>query len=295
MEIRPLDSWEEYRAAESLQAEVWGEDLDEIAPAGLMKVTRRVGGVASGAFDDRGELVGFVYGITGLDDGRPVHWSHMLGVATAHRDRGLGLRLKEHQRELLLERGVDTVRWTFDPLVARNAHFNLNRLRVRVVDYVPDMYGSSGSRLHQGLGTDRFVVVWDLEAYDPDRAGRGDGGGARRGRAEVEPGGRGPSPGAAGAEGGLRPGAPRDAAGEEPSEGRAAAPPVVRVEVPADVLAVRDRDPEAAAAWRKHTRRAFLARLEAGYRISGFVPGSDRGFYVLLHPEVDDGQGGSGG
>lgn len=293
MEVRPLDDWEDYQACRELQREVWGEGFAETAPAGLMKVTRRVGGVASGAFDGDGRLVGFVYGITGLgEDGTPLHWSHMLGVRPGDRDRGLGLRLKEHQRELVLERGVTEVRWTFDPLVARNAHFNLNRLGVGVLDYESDMYGASESPLHRGLGTDRFVVSWDLDAYDPEEA-RGDdrstpGGELADGAAPSE----GPRP--------SGPGAPE--ASEASADGAAgAAPPVVRVEVPADIFAVRERDPEAAAEWRRRTRRAFLARLQAGYRVSGFVPGPDRGFYVLIHPEVGAdtqaaaGPGGAGG
>ena len=279
MELRPLEGWEEYRACEELQREVWGEGFGEIAPAGLVKVTRRVGGVASGAFDDDGRLVGFVYGVTGLgDDGRPLHWSHMLGVRPGHRDRGLGLRLKEHQREMLLERGVGEARWTFDPLVARNAHFNLNRLGVRVLDYESDMYGTSESDLHRGLGTDRFVVAWDLEDYRPEDGGPGRPrpvrGGDPTASREVDAPGREAPAGA-----GAPEASDADAIGD--------APPVVRVEIPADIFAVRERDPEAGAGWRQRTRRAFLARLDAGYRVSGFVPGPDRGFYVLLHPGVD--------
>lgn len=284
MEVRPLDGWEEYRACEELQREIWGDAFAQVAPAGLMKVTARVGGIASGAFDEDGRLAGFVYGITGQDgEGRPLHWSHMLGVRPDHRDRGLGLRLKEHQRELLLERGVEEARWTFDPLVARNAHFNLNRLDVEVLDYEPDMYGESESRLHRGLGTDRFVVSWDLPSHDPDRAREGghvSGESAPAAGAAVpgEPGG--PTP----------PGDSPDVGAPEASDDEAAgaAPPVVRVEIPADVFAVRERDPDEAGAWRRRTRRAFLARLRAGYRVASFVPGPERGFYLLLHPEVGE-------
>ena len=100
-----------------------------------------------------------MFGITGVQEGQLVHWSHMLAVERAYRDHGLGRRLKECQRELLRELGVDTIYWTFDPLVARNAHLNLNRLGTTVREYVPDMYGDTGSPLHT-FGTDRFVVAW---------------------------------------------------------------------------------------------------------------------------------------
>lgn len=261
MEIRPLDSWEEYRACERLQREVWGSDFREIAPASLLKVARRLGGVASGAFPegdgpgdgpgDGGQgLAGFVFGLTGFEDGRRVHWSHMLAVRKDRRGEGIGRRLKEHQRRQLLDRDVSLVYWTFDPLVATNAHFNLNRLGVRVVDYVPQMYGETESKLHRGIGTDRFVAAWDLEAYEPSAA--------------AVPGQR-----------------PRHSSAEE-------APPVVRIDIPADILEVRRRDPEEAARWRERTRRAFLSRLGSGYRVTGFVPGPERGHYLLTRADVGE-------
>lgn len=242
MEIRPLSTWEEYRACEELQREVWGQEFTELAPASLLKIGQRIGGVSSGAFHGGDGLVGFVFGLTGLEEGRPVHWSHMLAVRRGFRDRGLGLRLKEHQRDRLLDRGVERVYWTFDPLVARNAHFNLERLGVRVLEYVEDMYGETGSRLHRGLGTDRFVVAWDLPAYAPPDS--------------------------------------RDAA---PRRREAAAADRVAVEIPADIHRIREDDPEAAARWRRESRRSFLRLLEEGYRVTGFrrPDGEETGRYVL--------------
>lgn len=278
VETRPLRSWEEYRAAEDLQREVWGEDFSELAPASLLKIGQRLGGVSSGAFHPEEGLVGFVFGLTGLEDGEPVHWSHMLAVRAGFRGRGLGLRLKEHQRELLLSRGVRTVYWTFDPLVARNAHFNLNRLGARVVDYVPRMYGETGSPLHQGLDTDRFLVEWELEAYDPGAPSAAPTEGAPR----TDAGEAGDLPA------GQAPPAEMDLAREDgPST-----PPAVRVEIPSDIHAVREEDPEEAARWRERTRQAFVARLEGGYRVAGFVPGPERGFYLLVRQDVGGADGG---
>jgi len=268
VDIRPLRKWEEYRNCQEMQAEVWGEEFSEITPASILKIGQRLGGVSSGAFDSEGDLVGFVFGLTGTEDGRPLHWSHMLAVRRGRRGRGIGQRLKEHQRAVLLESGVEEMTWTFDPLVARNAHFNVNRLGVEVAEYVPNMYGETGSRLHRGLGTDRFRVVWDLTAYEPDRSEADDGEGA----AGV-PGEDVPAPGAPPARG--------------PAASPADGPPVVRVEIPADIQEVRAGDPEEAREWRERTRDALVPRLASGYRVAGFVPGPDRGFYVLVHPEVD--------
>jgi len=85
----------------------------------------------------------------------------MLAVRETRGHR-LGVKLKLYQRELLLQQGVDTARWSFDPLVAKNAHINLNRLGAVVVEHVENMYGDSNSTLHAGLGTDRFVAEWRL-------------------------------------------------------------------------------------------------------------------------------------
>src|SRR5690606_28979184 len=101
-----------------------------------------------------------VFGLTGLEHGRLVHWSHMLAVRPEWRDLGVGTRLKAYQREAVARLGVEVIYWSFDPLMARNAHLNLNRLGARVAEYVEDMYGATGSTLHAGLGTDRLVVVW---------------------------------------------------------------------------------------------------------------------------------------
>lgn len=283
MEIRPLREWEEYRACQDLQEEVWGEEFSEITPASILKIGQRLGGVSSGAFDPGGTLVGFVFGLTGSREGRALHWSHMLAVRREHRGRGIGRELKEHQRALLLEAGVEEMTWTFDPLVARNAHFNLNRLGAEVVEYVPNMYGETGSRLHRGLGTDRFRVVWDLEAYEPDAEGNGTG------APESEEGDGVDAAGGAPGEDAPPPGAPRarGPARDPGSGGPVDGPPVVRVEIPADIQSVRAEDPEEASEWRERTREGLLPRLSSGYRVAGFVPGPERGFYVLVHPEVE--------
>jgi predicted GNAT superfamily acetyltransferase len=102
--------------------------------------------IAAGAFDESDEMLGFVFGLTGIRDGRPIHWSHMLGVHPEARGRGIGRMLKEHQRKLLRERGVPTIFWTFDPLAVGNAHLNLNLLGARVVEHVVDMCPPTGSR-----------------------------------------------------------------------------------------------------------------------------------------------------
>ena len=142
--LRLLDSESDYAACVRLQRLTWGVGFGEVVPASVLKITNRVGGIVAGAFA-AGELLGFVYGITGLLRGRLVHWSHMLAVRPEARDQGIGLQLKHFQRDVLRGRGVGQVLWSFDPLVARNAHLNLVRLGVRVEEYVTDMYPASNS------------------------------------------------------------------------------------------------------------------------------------------------------
>ena len=126
--------------------------------ATLLHVVDYVGGLAAGAFDASGALVGFVFGMNGIRDGDLVHWSHMLGVRESARNSGLGRMLKEYQRTTLRDIGVKRIYWTFDPLMSKNAYFNINRLGAEIVEYVPDMYGRTSSPLHLGLPTDRLIA-----------------------------------------------------------------------------------------------------------------------------------------
>jgi predicted GNAT superfamily acetyltransferase len=265
MRLRHLSSHADYQACVALQREVWGEHFEDRVPASLLKVAQRIGGVAAGAFDDAGRLLGFVFGMTGVEGGRPVHWSDMLGVRAGARDLGIGRRLKEFQRDALLARGVEVMYWTYDPLVARNAHLNFNKLGVEAAEYVQDMYGESGSDLHRGIGTDRLVVRWHMAPDAPKPA---------------------PLPGPAALA--LAPVlAPAHGAVAPPAAAAAAAfdarPPAVRVEVPADVAAVQARSLAEAATWRVSSRAGFVEGLRRGYRVAGFYRDAATGrcFYVL--------------
>lgn len=159
--IRALHTNEEFRACVELQRDIWGWDQSEIVPATLLHVVEYVGGLAVGAFDGDGTLLGFVFGITGVRDGDLVHWSHMLGVRESTRNHGVGRLLKEHQRTVLHAVGAKRIYWSFDPLQAKNAYFNVNRLGAVVEEYIDDMYGKTVSPLHLGMATDRLVMRID--------------------------------------------------------------------------------------------------------------------------------------
>ena len=111
--IRPFASLEEYEACAAFQEEIWGRGFSERVPPAILMIANRLGGLAAGAFAEDGTLDGFVFGLTGLLDGKLVHWSDMLGVRPGIRDTGLGTRLKGYQRAVLMERGITEMRWTF--------------------------------------------------------------------------------------------------------------------------------------------------------------------------------------
>jgi predicted GNAT superfamily acetyltransferase len=309
--LRPLASHDDYHACYELQLATWGRDFQEGVPPSVLKISQRVGGIAAGAFAAGGELLGYVYGLTGVrPPGSPrsaatvparggrarpelFHWSHMLAVAPQARDLGLGTRLKLYQRELLLTLGVEVVEWTYDPLEARNAHLNLNRLGAEVVEYVEDMYeGEMGSELARGIGTDRFIVAWRIadervrDVLERLRVEGGAGaGGAGGGRAGTGGGTAAPperfldapaiEPAPAGKAGNAGEAVQVGNVGEADEAGKAVEPPLpaaprVRIEIPARIQEFKERQPERALAWRLGTRRAIREYLARGYQVTAF-------------------------
>ena len=246
--VRAFGVEADYEACVALQRRVWGEGYTCV-PSALLKVAQRVGAVAAGAFDEGGEMLGFVFGLTGVEDGSLVHWSHMLAVEPAARDRGIGTLLKRYQVERVRALGGERIDWTFDPLVARNAHLNVNRFGVEVRAYAPDMYSGTGSDLHV-FGTDRLIVSLPVSGLR-----------AARGRPAEE---------AVAASPIMNP-----RHGGSAVDARALRAPCVRIRIPDDITAIAARDPSAARAWRMATRTAFTRAFAEGFAI------------VQVRPEVD--------
>jgi predicted GNAT superfamily acetyltransferase len=260
--IRRVETQAEYEECVRIQDETWGADFNERVPSTIFRVSQYLGGVTAAAFAPApGGMLGFVFGMTGVQEGRLVHWSDLLAVRPEARDRGIGRRLKLFQRSLVLPLGVTRMLWTFDPLVARNAQLNLNGLGATVVEYVPDMYGvDTGSALHSAVGTDRFIVSWDLSTAP--RVPANDHGLAS------------PPP--------TRLVVNReDQVGQPPTVHPTDQFPEVYIAVPGDIQQVIAAAPDLARAWRDTTREAFLGYLQRGYRVSGFHRAEGRGFYRL--------------
>ena len=257
--IRDCASLEDYLECVAIQEETWGRAFSERVPAAILRVSQRVGGITAAAFDANGQMLGFVFGMTGVDKGDLVHWSDMLAVRPEARGKHLGERLKQYQRRKVCALGVRRIMWTFDPLVSRNAHFNINRLGAMPVEYAENMYGTTRSALHGALPTDRFVVAWDCAAVPPNHS------------ADAVAGSDAPL---------LNP-----VSNGTPTLASVGDAERVRVQIPIDVQPIIQQQPVLAARWRDITRRTIGERLAAGYRVSAFVRADEAGdglpYYVL--------------
>jgi predicted GNAT superfamily acetyltransferase len=252
--IRDIERISEMRAVERLQKEVWGFDDLEVLPMTLMKASREVGAILVGAFD--GDLlVGFAYGLIGLENGRVMVHSDMLAVREEYRNQNLGFRLKLAQRERALSLGLSNMTWTFDPLQSRNAHLNFARLGVVSDRYEINFYGEEASSfLHSD--TDRLWVHWPLQS---ERVRQRIEGTARPAFAQAEleklrrlvQCGEGSAP-----------------QSSRLDEGQADAQ--VLIEIPGDIISLEKRSLELGRQWREATRRAFIEALAAGYTVEEF-------------------------
>jgi predicted GNAT superfamily acetyltransferase len=167
--IRECRGFDEFDACVRLEMEIWGYDVRETIPYRELVVIHRIGGQVLGAFDvgrssnpdgDSEAMVGFAMSMPGVSQGQPYLHSHMLAVQPAYRNAGVGRKLKLAQRAEALERGIQKMEWTFDPLEIKNAYLNIVRLGAVVHSYTPNFYGVFSSRLQAGLPSDRLHAEW---------------------------------------------------------------------------------------------------------------------------------------
>ncbi len=263
--VRPITDASGLHAVEELQRDVWGMPDLEVVPSHQLRAVVSAGGVLLGAFDEHTTLVGFCYGFIGLRDGRLLFYSHMAGVHPGRQNRDIGFLLKRAQRQAALERGLDRMVWTYDPLQSLNASFNLRKLGATASRYYIDYYGEMPDELNRGLPSDRLEVDWWLR--DPAVETRLTGDAPPR----------------------SWPDAPAALAGR--MQGDVLTPqtaldyndPVVRVEVPTAFGEMKIRAPEAALAWRMASRRVFQHYFALGYHAVDFVipRGEATGSYIL--------------
>lgn len=261
--VELLDDMAELRAAHLLFNRIWSFS-NEDGPVGalVMRAFAHTGNYVAAAYDREDAIVAASVGFVGLDaDGVPHLHSQISGVLPAAQDRAVGFAVKQHQRAWALGRGIDVIEWTFDPLVRRNAFFNLAKLGAEVVDYLESFYGVMADDLNGGDESDRCLARWRLDSQAARRAATG----------EVLP-----------PFGGLMPAVPvllsADADGRPRGGEVAGSPEMLVAWVPDDIVAVRHADPALALEWRKALRETVGAAVLDGYRATGM---SRTGWYTL--------------
>jgi predicted GNAT superfamily acetyltransferase len=278
---RDLTTLEEFAVVVQLERDIWGPAYDDVVPVPILAVSVHSGGILIGAFDgDR--MIGFVYSLPGIKEGKATQWSHMAGVLNEYRSSGIGYQLKLLQRERALVAGLDLIQWTYDPLQAMNAHLNFAKLGVVCEEYAVNIYGMSASPLHGGNPTDRFVVDWWIRKPHVER--RLSPGSPERGTREG---------------GSLAIGLRDQSVAEAPAVNRAIPSGDsfdcaevsltldsrrLLVEIPMGFTEMLSQAPHRALAWRHATRDIFTAYFTRGYRAVEFFLDrpSRKGAYLLV-------------
>jgi predicted GNAT superfamily acetyltransferase len=256
--VRELYRMEQLRTAQRLFEAVWRPAEGNPSPmtGELLRALAHAGCYVVGAFAGT-RMVGASAGFFTAPPTLALH-SHITGVAPGHEHRGVGFALKVHQRAWALARGLATVVWTFDPLVARNAWFNLAKLGAAPTGYLEDFYGPMTDAINAGAASDRLLLTWRLQ--DPAVAAACAGTPRR-------------PPVPDGAEPALEVGPDLEPVA------RTTGARAVTVAIPADV---EHLGPEQRRAWRTAVRQALGGRLAGGAAVTGFLRHPDR--YLVEGP-----------
>ena len=311
--IQILETPASMKAVEDLQRLVWPGSEIEVVPAHMLLAAVHNGGIVIGAFDlmhteiqigeknnitaenspEEALLAGFVFGFPGIyttpDGPRLKHSSHMLGVHPKYRNQGIGFALKRAQWQMVRHQGLDRITWTYDPLLSRNAYLNITRLGAVCNTYKREVYGEMRDGLNVGIPSDRFQVDWwvntrrvsqrlnkkprikldmahflaaDTSVINPTQIGKD--------------------------------GLPYPTEVNDPTkliekELDHQENSILMVEIPADITAMKNSNPELAIEWRFHTRKIFEKLFQLGYLVTDLVhlPGErPRSFYILSHGEA---------
>ncbi len=264
-EVREL---EELLELQALLAVIWERPAAPPVNTDMLRALSHSGNYVAAARVG-GRMVGGLVGWLGMSSANELHMhSHILGVVADNQVAGVGFELKQDQRRWCLDRGVKSVEWTTDPLVRRNAYFNLTKLGAGASEYLVNFYGAMTDGLNAGEESDRLLITWDLDSPRANAAAEG-----RATEPDVE--------------GLLRDGAASilsvGAAGEpvvgEPSNAR-----VLICQVPEDIVAIRHADPALARSWRLALRGVLHDGLRHGYAVTG---ATRSGWYLLetIKPE----------
>ena len=247
VEIREVASIDDYAACIKLQREVFGLPDLEISPRRHLIVSREAGGWTLAAFHQE-EIIGFVHHLAAVRGEEIFGYSHMMAVAAGYQNLGVGAKLKWAQRERAMSEGRDFIKWTFEPLRGRNAHFNLNRLGVVIRNYAVNFYGTDyvtnpAEKVVEatGMDSDRLFANWELNSPRVTELACG-----------------------------------RDFPLAEADD---------LVEIPADFTTLLKSDPEQAKREQLRVREEFLALLGAGLVCRAFYRSDSRPAYLFYRDE----------
>ena len=247
--VAELHGLDQMREACRLLDRVWRPEPDNpLMTPELLRVFAHSGSYVVGVYQgDR--MIGTCLGILATVG---LH-SHIAAVDSTARGRNVGFAVKLHQRAWSLARGITTVTWTYDPLISRNAYFNLAKLGAVPDEYLADFYGEMHDEVNAGIETDRLLVRWELAAERVVRACADQPHlvdlDALRGEAVV----------------GL------DAKPDgHPVSGRLDGATVL-LRIPPDTEALRGSDPQAAREWRHALREVLGGLMAEGHTVTGFT------------------------
>lgn len=250
VELRTAEELADLEQIDALFTEVWGGEQQDAVSVNMMRALVHAGHYIGTAWRGR-ELVGAAAGFSYAPGGEASLHSHIAAVSPGGQSAGVGFALKLHQAEWCLGRGLTSITWTFDPLIRRNAWFNLSKLGARAERYLVNFYGAMQDELNDGEATDRCLVVWDLTVgLSHERPDRGSG----RMLLDADENGR---PVVASATAGAK---------------------VALCRIPDDVLALRRHEPDLARKWREAMRVTMGEAMATGFVATSFT--SD-GYYLL--------------
>ena len=279
--IRTLSSHHDFRQAEQAQRIGWElRDDTQVVPLHVLLTAQKNGGLAAGAFNGSGQMIGFLFGFLGLHhDGGLKHCSHLMCIDPATRAKGIGTALKRFQADYVRGQGFDLITWTYDPLEGANATLNISRLRAITKTFYPDLYGNFDDALNTGLPTDRLEVEWwintprviDPGPIQPTRMSLVAVGAQLLNPTELC--------------GTIR--CPPAVSVSETISNLKLPAALLLLEVPVSYQSVKREAMTIAKAWRQHSAQWFTHLFDAGYIVTDFITerGKDsaesRNFYVL--------------
>lgn len=260
VKIENLERLQDIKAAADLWHRVWERDGEPPVTSDMLRALSHAENYLSGAFVD-GLLVAALIGFYGAEHGAFYLHSHILGVESTTRTRGVGFAVKQHQRAWALDRGITQIKWTFDPLVRANGYFNISKLAAEGVGYLEDFYGAMPDTINSGDQSDRIFVSWDLLSPRVERAAAGhpdelDLAAALRDGAVVAL--------SMGDDGGPVPGVDGDG--------------YLVCQTPLDIVGLRRQNPTLATSWRPAVRAVMGGAFDRGLALRGM---NRAGWYLL--------------